>query len=143
MEPITEQTTAEPTIVVTGVPEGVVQGKNLSTNYLGLNPDTFELQIVIDEDTIKHNGLAYYVDITNLNIVSSDRGNILTYGKDLGIFLKRSTITSIVRDEISSNGGAAELPASIVTYDSETKQLMVDGVAINSELGIYSESEFR
>jgi len=101
------------TTVITGPNDGLVQGKNLSTKYVGANPDTFELEVVVDEKTIKHDGSAYYVDPTELDIVSKDEGNLV---------------------EVREDGVFAGMPDGAVTYDSATGQLMVNGVSINNSI---------
>jgi len=88
------------TTVITGPNDGLVQGKNLSTKYVGVNPDTFEVEVVVDEKTIKHDGSAYYVDSTELDIVSGDKGNLIVEGSDLGAFLEKDTITGLIDQEL-------------------------------------------
>jgi len=109
--------------VVTGLMNGRVQGKNLSATHIGANPDTFKLELVIDEDTIKHNGTSYYVDLTALKVVSVDEDNLLVAGSDNGAMLVKDTVKALVGEMVADlNDG--------IDYDAAQKVLVAKLKAI-------------
>jgi len=116
------------TTVITGLNDGLIQGKNLSTKYVGANPDTFELEVVVDEKTIKHDGSAYYVDTAELGVVSKDEGNLIVEGSDSGALLK----------DIAPNPDIGDTYTKRLVYmdtDTNEEEVLLDAVAEGVYIG--------
>ena len=116
------------TTVITGPNDGLVQGKNLSTKYVGVNPDTFEVEVVVDEKTIKHDGSAYYVDTAELGVVSKDKGNLIVEGSDSGALLKN----------IAPNPDIGNIYTKKLVYmdtDTHEEEVLLDAVAEGVYIG--------